>query len=54
MNEHMKNEVTKNKSLESLRELAQKNGMVTLWSSCQSLVIKGITSIQELISMNAE
>ena len=54
MNEHMKNEVTKNKNLESLREIAQKNGMVTLWSSCQSLVIKGITSIQELISMNAE
>ena len=54
MNEHMKNEVTKNKNLESLREIAQKNGMVTLWSSCQSLVIKGVTSIQELISMNAE
>ena len=39
--------------LESLK-LAVENGMVPLWNSCRNLVTKGITSIQELMSLNEE
>lgn len=54
MNENMKNEVARSKNLDVLREMAVKNGMVRLWQSCQSLVFKGVTSLQELMSLNAE
>ncbi len=52
MNENMKNLVAKEKNLEILREAAKENGMVTLWGSCKNLVEKGITSIQELLTIN--
>lgn len=54
MNENMRNAVTKEKNLEVLRDLAKQNGMQTLWSSCKSLVEKGVTSIQELMTLNVE
>ncbi|MBQ8449234.1 MAG: type II/IV secretion system protein [Clostridia bacterium] len=54
MNENMRAAVAKEKNLEVLRELAKQNGMVTLWSSCRSLVLKGVTSIQELMTLNVE
>lgn len=54
MNENMRNAVVREKNLEVLRDLAKQNGMVTLWSSCKSLVEKGVTSIQELMTLNVE
>lgn len=54
MNENMRNAVAKEKNLEVLRELAKQNGMVTLWTSCRSLVDQGVTSIQELMTLNME
>lgn len=54
MNENMRNAVLREKNLEVLRELAKQNGMVTLWSSCKSLVEKGVTGIQELMTLNME
>ncbi len=54
MNENMRNIVSHEKSLAVLREAAKENGMVTLWESCRSLVDKGITSIQELMTLNVE
>ena len=54
MNENMRNAVVREKNLEVLRDLAKQNGMVTLWSSCKSLVEKGITSIHELMTLNIE
>ncbi|HAY19545.1 MAG TPA: hypothetical protein DCY17_01715 [Clostridiales bacterium] len=54
MNENMRNAVLREKNLEVLRDLAKRNGMVTLWSSCKSLVEKGVTSIQELMTLNME
>lgn len=54
MNENMRNAVIREKNLEVLRDLAKQNGMVTLWSSCKSLVEKGVTSIQELMTLNVE
>jgi len=54
LNEHMKNEVSRTKNLEALREQAKENGMISLYDSCRSLVLKGVTSIQELMTLNAE
>ncbi len=54
MNENMRNAVIREKNLEVLRDLAKQNGMVTLWSSCKNLVEKGVTSIQELMTLNVE
>lgn len=54
MNENMRNAVVREKNLEVLRDLAKQNGMVTLWSSCRKLVESGVTSIQELMTLNVE
>lgn len=54
MNEDMKNCVSREKNLETLREKAGENGMCSLWDSCRSLVVKGVTSIQELMSLSVE
>jgi type IV pilus assembly protein PilB len=54
MNDAMKNAVLNEKNLDVLRKLAVENGMVPLWNSCRNLVTKGITSIQELMSLNEE
>ena len=54
INENMRNAIVNEKNLEKLREIARENGMVTLWNSCRSLVLKGVTSIQELMSLNIE
>ena len=54
MNENMRNAVIREKNLEVLRDLARRNGMVPLWDSCKALVEKGMTSIQELMTLNAE
>ena len=54
MNENMRSAVVTERNLEVLRGLARENGMVTLRKSCFELVEKGVTSIQELISVAAE
>jgi len=54
INENMRNAIAQEQNLEKLREKAKENGMVTLWNSCRSLVVKGVTSIQELMSLNVE
>lgn len=54
MNENMRNAVAREKNLDVLRDIAKQNGMITLWASCRSLVEKGVTSIQELMTLNVE
>ena len=54
MNENMKSVAMTERNLDVLRKMAAENGMNTLWNSCRSLVIKGVTSIQELMYLNAE
>ena len=54
VNDNMRNAIVTEKNLEKLREIAKENGMVTLWTSCKNLVFKGITSLQELMTMNIE
>ena len=38
-------------ALEDLRKLAEENGMVNLWDSGKSLVLKGITDVSELMTL---
>ena len=53
MNDSMKNG-SGERTLEALRQKASENGMISLWESCRSLVLKGVTSIQELESLSVE
>jgi type IV pilus assembly protein PilB len=54
INDAMKSAVMTERNLEVLRKLAVENGMVPLWNSCRTLVYNGITSIQELMTLNQE
>lgn len=54
LNEQMRQDVVGEKSLEKLRELARANGMISLWNSCREYVLKGVTSIQELMSLDSD
>ena len=54
MNDNMRSAVISEKNLDNLREIAKENGMTTLWKSCWNLVEKGVTSIQELMTINME
>ncbi len=54
IDENMKNIIAQNKNSESLRTAAAQNGMIKLWDSCRNLVLKGTTSIQELMTLNIE
>jgi len=54
INDNMRSAIVQEKNLEKLREIAKDNGMVTLWNACRSLVLKGVTSLQELMTLNME
>ncbi len=54
VNDKMRNAILSEKNIETLRQVASENGMTPLWDSCRDLVIKGSTSIHELMSLNVE
>ena len=54
LNDNMRSAVVSETNLEKLRKISVDNGMVPLWSSCRNLVFNGSTSIQELMTLNAE
>lgn len=54
MNETIKNQIAVTKNPEKIRALALEGGMTSLWNSCRNLVIAGVTSIQELMTLNVE
>ena len=55
MNEEMRAAASSGQSdLEHLRKLALDNGMQTLFNSCKALVVKGVTSVQELMSLSVD
>ena len=54
VNDAMKSVVMTERNLDVLRKMAAENGMISLWSSCRSLVVKGVTSIQELMTLNID
>lgn len=54
VNENMKLILSKEKSVDKIRINAEQNGMVPLLSACKELVLKGQTSIQEMMSLDDE
>ncbi len=54
MNEEMKSIVAKERNLDDLRKASAQNGMTLLYDSCKELVLKGVTSIQELMALSVE
>ena len=54
LNEGMRQAVSNEKSLEKLRDIAKANGMNTLRQSCREYVLKGVTSIQELMTLDSD
>lgn len=54
MNEDIKTAVLEEKNLENLRKICTNHGMTPLWNSCRNLVVNGITSIQELMTLNVD
>ncbi len=54
MNDKMKSLVMDEKNLDVIRREAVKNGMTPLWNACRNLVVSGVTSLQELMSLNVE
>lgn len=54
MNENIRNTIARDKNMDSIRDVAKQNGMITLWDSCQKLVLNGSTSMQELMSLSIE
>lgn len=54
MNETMRNAVSSKTDLETLRRLAIENGMHTLLESGKALVLSGVTSIQEMMTLSTD
>ena len=54
VNDAMKNVVMTERNLDVLRKMATENGMISLWNSCRNLVVKGVTSMQELMTLNID
>lgn len=54
MNDKMKNTVMHERNLDVIRREAIANGMTPLWNTCRTLVENGVTSLQELMSLNIE
>ena len=54
LNEDLKAMIVKEKTLELLRELARENGIVPLCNACREIVLKGVTSLQELMTLNQD
>ena len=54
MNENMRDVIAAKPDLETLRDKAAENGMRTLYEAGKDLVLKGVTSIQELETLASE
>lgn len=49
--EELRAAINHRESLETIRTLAAQGGMTTLWESCRDYVLKGITSLPELMQL---
>ncbi|MDP4093447.1 MAG: spore germination protein GerPC [Bacillota bacterium] len=49
MNREIKELIETTKNTEQIREIAEKNGMTTLFDSCKKLVLKGETTFSEMV-----
>jgi len=41
----------RNASVDEIRDLSIENGMITLKTSCTGLVLKGVTTVEELVKI---
>ena len=51
MNDALREAILGNPNAEEVRRIAIENGMTPLFSACRDYVFKGITSLQELMSL---
>lgn len=54
LNDELRQALVTERSIDKLREVARANGMNTLWQSGREYVLKGITSLQELMTLSNE
>lgn len=54
INETLRDAIVGGISIEDLRKLAKEHGLVPLWDSCRNFVLQGLTSIDELKTLNIE
>ena len=52
VNDKLRALINQNASVEDVRNLALKNGMITLSDSCKTAVLNGQTSMQEFMAIN--
>lgn len=54
LNENIRDAMMRNISAEELRDVARENGVVPMWEKCKDYVLRGITSVQELMALYME
>jgi len=54
LNDKIRDAIVKGMSAEEIREVAKKNGMISLWDVGKTYVLQGITSIEELMGLYME
>lgn len=52
VDKNMRQNINNNNSIDDLKELAKANGMISLYENNKDLVVKGITSINELLKVS--
>ena len=54
LNENIRDAMAHDISAEELREVVRANGMTPMWENCKNYVLRGITSVQELMALYME
>lgn len=54
LNEKIREALATDISAEQLRELVRENGMRSMWENCRDYVLRGITSVHELMALYME
>ena len=54
LNEKIREALATDISAEQLRDIVRKNGMTPMWENCKDYVLRGITSVQELMALYME
>ena len=54
LNDSIRDAMAQDISAEELRDIVRKNGMTPMWDNCKDYVLRGITSVQELMALYME
>ena len=54
LNDNIRDAMVRDISAEELREVVRQNGMTPMWDNCKDYVLRGITSVQELMALYME